>query len=61
MVMAACFNSAARTRADWLHLIEEADKRFCLQNISQPNGSDMSIIETVWKTAQRSIDGAYRI
>ena len=50
MIMAACFNSAERTKADWLRLFEEADKRFCLHNISKPEGSDMSIIEVLWKT-----------
>lgn len=51
MVMAACFNSAERTRADWLRLFEKADRHFCLHNISRPEGSTMSIIEVLWKSA----------
>lgn len=51
MVMAACFNSAERTRADWLRLLEKTDKRFCLHSISRPEGSTMSIIEVLWKSA----------
>lgn len=51
MVMAACFNSAERTRADWLRLLEKTDKRFCLHGISRPEGSTMSIIEVLWKSA----------
>lgn len=51
MVMAACFNSAERTRADWLRLFEEADRRFHFHNISRPEGSSMCIIEVLWKSA----------
>ena len=51
MIMAACFNSAERTRADWLRLLEKADKRFYLHRITRPEGSTMSIIEVRWKSA----------
>ncbi|CAD6589380.1 MAG: hypothetical protein ASARMPRED_004019 [Alectoria sarmentosa] len=49
MIMAACFNSAERTRADWLRLLDKADGRFRLHNISRPEGSTMSVIEVLWK------------
>lgn len=50
MIMAACFNSAERTRADWLRLLDKADGRFRLHNISRPEGSTMSVIEVLWKS-----------
>ena len=49
MIMAACFNGAERTRAQWTGLLEKADERFVIENIIRPEGSTMSIIEVVWR------------
>ena len=49
MIMAACFNGAERTRAQWTDLLYAADERFVIQNVIRPEGSTMSIIEVVWR------------
>ena len=49
MIMAACFNGAERTRAQWTSLLHAADERFVIENIVRPEGSTMSIIEVVWR------------
>ena len=49
MIMAACFNGAERTKAQWIALLRSADDRFVVQNIVRPEGSTMSIIEVVWR------------
>ena len=51
MIMAACFNGAERTKAQWTGLLHSADERFVIKNIVRPEGSSMSIIEVVWKNA----------
>ena len=49
--MAACFNGAERTRAQWTGLLQLADERFVIKNIVRPEGSSMSIIEVAWENA----------
>ena len=49
MIMAACFNGAERTRAQWTRLLHAADERLVIENINRPEGSTMSIIEVVWE------------
>ncbi|KAL6716938.1 hypothetical protein ACLMJK_004850 [Lecanora helva] len=51
MIMASCYNGVERTKADWHQLIKNADKRFELENISQPEDSTMSVIEIRWSAA----------
>ena len=51
MIMAACFNGAERTRAQWTGLLHTADERSVIEEIGRPEGSTMSIIEVVWKKA----------
>ena len=49
--MAYTFNARERTLADWTALFEEADARFVLKNVIEPEGSAMSIMEFVWEGA----------
>ena len=51
MIMATCFNSLERTRAQWTDLFRAADERFVIESIVRPEGSAMSIIEVRWKAA----------
>lgn len=49
--MAAFFNAAQRTKAQWVGLLQAADERFVVQNIVRPEGSAMSVIEVVLKAS----------
>lgn len=51
MVMAACFNSAERTKDDWLKLLNMVDERLVFRSITRPEGSTMSIVEAVWHSS----------
>ena len=51
MVMAACFNGAERSRAQWDSLLQKADKRFTIRNVVRPQGSTMSVVEVVWQAS----------
>lgn len=47
--MAACFNGAERTKAQWIDLLRSADERFVVQSIVRPEGGMLSVIEVVWR------------
>ena len=51
MVMAALFNGAERTKAEWLRIFSMIDKRFVLQSMTRPPGSIVSVIELVWRSS----------
>lgn len=47
--MTATFNGLERTADDWKSLFQAADPRFVLQEIIQPKGSALSLIDVRWK------------
>jgi len=47
--MAATFNALERTADDWKALFQDTDPRFVLQEITQPKGSALSLIEVRWR------------
>ncbi|KAK7709060.1 hypothetical protein SLS64_006544 [Diaporthe eres] len=47
--MAYAFNARERTLADWKTLFEEADSGFILENVIEPKGSAMGILEFTWR------------
>lgn len=49
IIMAACFNGAERTKAQWIDLLRSADERFVVQSIVRPEGGMLSVIEIVWR------------
>jgi len=42
-------NAKERDLNDWKGLLEEIDTRYQLQEVYQPPGSTLSIVEVVWK------------
>ncbi|KAK7917835.1 hypothetical protein PG985_011443 [Apiospora marii] len=46
--MTATFNGLERTAKDWKSLFQAADSRFVLQEIIQPKGSALSLIDVRW-------------
>jgi len=49
MMVASVFNSQERTVADFKALFEEIDQSFELASAIEPEGSDLGIVEFVWK------------
>ena len=41
-------NAKERDMADWRTLLENTDPRFSIVDVTQPNGSRLSIIEAAW-------------
>ncbi len=52
--MAYTFNARERTLADWKALFAEADPAFVFNNVIEPRGSALGIVEFVWKGASGS-------
>lgn len=48
LVMKACFNAKERTVEDWTGLLKEADRRFVIRSVVQPEGSQLQIIDVQW-------------
>ncbi|KAK2592808.1 hypothetical protein QQS21_009512 [Conoideocrella luteorostrata] len=48
LTMAAVFNAKERALDDWKALLTEADARFEMQNVIQPKGSALAIIDVRW-------------
>ncbi|KAH8754352.1 putative Sterigmatocystin 8-O-methyltransferase [Diaporthe sp. PMI_573] len=46
--MGSVFNGKERDSAEWQGLLTRADPRFVLQNIVQPSGSSLAMIEVDW-------------
>jgi hypothetical protein len=51
LTMASAFNAHERTLAEWKALITEADSGFIVNNVIEPEGSALSIIEILWQGA----------
>lgn len=49
MNMLSLFNSRERDSDDWHRLFSNADRRFVLESISKPSGSNLSVVSVVWK------------
>lgn len=46
--MASVFNARERTADEWRALLADADPRFRMKGVVQPEGSALAIIEVVW-------------
>ena len=46
--MATCFAGCERTPTDWDRLLKEADDRFTIKRIKEPEGSTLAVIEVSW-------------
>ncbi|KAF7534727.1 hypothetical protein G7054_g5962 [Neopestalotiopsis clavispora] len=46
--MTALFNAQDRTIDDWKTLLSQADSRFVLENVIEPKGSALAILEVAW-------------
>jgi hypothetical protein len=46
--MTALFNAQDRTINDWKTLLSQADSRFVLENVIEPKGSALAILEVAW-------------
>lgn len=46
--MKLAFNGKERSRRGWESVFAEADKRFRIESIVQPEGAIDSVIEVVW-------------
>ncbi|KAK8042322.1 sterigmatocystin 8-O-methyltransferase [Apiospora phragmitis] len=55
MNMAATFNALERTASDWKCLLQDADPRFILEEIIQPKGSALSMIDIRFLLEERAI------
>lgn len=47
--MGATSNAMERTVEDWKAIFQDADPRFVLQNVTQPKGSALAMIDVRWK------------
>lgn len=47
--MAAAFNSRERSLSEWKDLLAEADPRFVVKRVIEPEGSALGIIEAFWE------------
>ncbi len=47
--MLSIFNARERDADEWRALIAEADPRFEFQGVKLPHGSNLAIIEAIWK------------
>ncbi|KAI1406894.1 S-adenosyl-L-methionine-dependent methyltransferase [Hypoxylon sp. FL1857] len=47
--MGATFNAMERTVEDWKVIFKDADPRFVLQDVAQPRGSALAMIDVRWK------------
>lgn len=48
--MLALFNSAERTKDDWRKIFAQVDTRFVFGNVYATQGSELSLIEFIWKS-----------
>lgn len=48
MSMGALFNSRERYLHEWKGLLAEADERFVLRRVIEPNGYGLAILEIEW-------------
>jgi hypothetical protein len=48
--MKANFNAKERTVDDWAKLLKAADERFVIKEVTQPEGSQLQIIDVQWDT-----------
>lgn len=46
--MASVFNARERSEGEWRSLLMDADPRFSLKGVVQPEGSALAFIEVVW-------------
>ncbi|MCJ1473386.1 hypothetical protein MMC13_002037 [Lambiella insularis] len=49
LIMLAMFNAAERTKDDWRKLFAQADTRFVFGDVYTTQGSELSLIEFIWK------------
>jgi len=45
-------NARERDRDDWISLFKRADERFNFVGVTEPEGSDLAIIEFTWQMSQ---------
>jgi hypothetical protein len=50
LVMKANFNAKERTVDDWTKMLRAADERFAIKEVTQPQGSQLQIIDVQWDT-----------
>jgi hypothetical protein len=48
LVMKECFNAKERDINDWAALLRKADKRFVMDEVKRPEGSQLQIIDVKW-------------
>ncbi|PVH96576.1 S-adenosyl-L-methionine-dependent methyltransferase [Periconia macrospinosa] len=49
LVMKQCFNAKERSISDWTALLKKVDERFDIVEVKRPQGSQLQIIDVVWK------------
>lgn len=49
MAMRAQGNGKEREEQDWRAVVKAADPRFYFQGITKPEGSNLGIVELLWK------------
>ena len=46
--MLEIYNAKERELDEWKTLFEQADKRFKFKGMTQPSGSRLALLETIW-------------